>query len=196
MAVVVYGHCLMTSPSTSMAFPSHVTVTGEDRWIIPPTEQFKNNSYGGQLVHTSSILLGPQWLIELRWLWTDELSPTSCMWVHFPNGCPYYAWTAQSVHSDLVGSRAHACLAVTCTAHMAEWPASFTCHSGNIGTGGVEQRLREWNEYRQESQHRILHSGGKKSPAAPIGDRIRDVPMTSPASYHWPIYPHHPPQVV
>ena len=45
-------------------------------------------------------------------------SLVSCVWARLPDMFPYYAQTAQSAHSDFVGSRVYACLGVTCYLHF------------------------------------------------------------------------------
>ena len=42
-----------------------------------------------------------------------ECFSTSCIWAHFSDKFPHYAWTAMSAHSDFVWSRLCACLSVT-----------------------------------------------------------------------------------
>ena len=51
--------------------------------------------------------------------WDDCGSPlTSCVWAHFPDRFPQYAWTAKSAHSNFVGVKGYACLDVNCRLHF------------------------------------------------------------------------------
>ena len=48
----------------------------------------------------------------------DKHSLTSWMWAYFPDRFPHFVRTALSSHSNFVGSRVYACLAVTCNMHF------------------------------------------------------------------------------
>ena len=48
----------------------------------------------------------------------NECSLMSCMWAHFPDRFPHHTWTAQSVHSNSVGSWVYVWLGVTCHLHF------------------------------------------------------------------------------
>ena len=69
----------------------------------------------------------------------------SCVWRRFPDRFPHNAWTTQSAHSGLAGSRVYVCLAVTC--HLCVWQND----RGLSRTAGV---TRGWNRHRNRTQHR------------------------------------------
>ena len=64
----------------------------------------------------------------------------------FPARFPHYAWTAQSAHSDFVGSRVYAFLSVPCHLHfLSEWPGPFTCHCGNMEMERTPNKIQHRN---------------------------------------------------
>ena len=72
-----------------------------------------------QLVCTNSTLSGPTEVSVAQWAVTvDEHSMRSCVWVHFPDGFPHYAWPAQLASSEFLGSKGVVCLTVTCHQHF------------------------------------------------------------------------------
>ena len=98
-----------------------------------------------------------------------ECSLTSCVWGRFPARFPHYAWPAQSVHSDFVGSRS----SVICHVHF--WHScQFLLRATAVTRGGTDT---EW-----ESAHKV-NSLEENSPAAAAGTRTRNFSITSPALY-------------
>ena len=73
------------------------------------------------------------------------------------------------------GNRAHVCLAVTCHLHFRQNDLN-PLHATAVTPG--------WNGYRNERQHRKLTLDKKIPPAAPAGNRTRDLLITSPALRH------------
>ena len=57
--------------------------------------------------------------------------------------------------------------------------------------GGLSHAItvtRGWNGYRKKSAQKV-NSGEENYPASPAGYRNRELPITSPALYHWAITP-------
>ena len=75
---------------------------------------FFNSKWRSALVYQIHFLNQNQSTMAL-WaeMTVDEHFRMSCMWAHFPDRFPHYAWTAKSAHSNCGGSRVYACLGVT-----------------------------------------------------------------------------------
>ena len=88
-----------------------------------------------QLVCTNSTLSGPTDFSVAQWAVTvDEHSMRSCVWVHFPDGFPHYAWPALLASSEFVGSRGVYSV-FNCNlppAFLAEWQGSLTFYDANM----------------------------------------------------------------
>ena len=72
---------------------------------------------------------------DCEWMFPDQLRASS-----FLDRFPHYAWkTAESAHSDFVGSRVYACLGVTCHLHF--WQNDRSLLRATAATQG-------WNGHR------------------------------------------------
>ena len=93
------------------------------------------------------------------WVFPDDLRVSS-----FPDRFPHYACaTAESAHSDFVGSKVYACQGVTC--HLYFWQN--------------DRGLLRATAVTRESAHKV-DSGEENSPAAPARIRTRNLLITSP----------------
>ena len=124
--------------SLLVAFSSLVRILGECTTIHPQPVLF---SFSFLMVKISSCTLQflslcqDQSTVAQQAETSGQMFPDKLCVSSFPDRFPHYAWiAAKSAHSDFVGSRVYAYLGVTCyLTILAEWPGSFTCHSGNKG---------------------------------------------------------------
>ena len=73
-------------------------------WSFPPTFLFFK--WRSVCTHKFHFLGQDQFTVaQQAEMPVDKCSLMSCMWAQFPDSFPHYAWTAQSAHSDFVGSR-------------------------------------------------------------------------------------------
>ena len=77
------------------------------KWKSAPVHQFHSLGLDQSTVALPADMTG------------DERSMTSCVKARSPHTVPYHNWIAWSTHTDLVGTRVYACLAVTC--HLNFW---------------------------------------------------------------------------
>ena len=93
-------------------------------------------------MHTNSTFLArisPLWLTKLRRLWPSVSWQVVCELV-VPDRFSLYAWTAQSAHSDFVGSRVYVCLGVT--RHLHFWQNDWGLLRATVVTWG--RKDTEW----------------------------------------------------
>ena len=102
----------------------------------------------------------------------DRVFPDELRVSSLPDRFSHYAWTAvKSAHSDFVESKVYACLGVTC--HMNFWQNDRGLLSATAVTRG-------WNGHRiRVSTQSWLWR--RKSLAAPVRIRTRNLSITSPA---------------
>ena len=85
-------------------------------------------------------------------IWDDwgRMFPDKLCVSSFPDWFPYYAWIAQSAHSDFVGSWVSGCLGVTCRVHF--WKNDWGLLCATAVTRG-------WNGHRRRiSTHTRKHT--------------------------------------
>ena len=126
--------------------------------------------------HLFTPKISPKWLIEMRRLWTSIPWWVACK---FTSLIDFHTVPGHNKISPLRLRRVKGVWVLKISPPPAllekKWPGSFTCYCGNTGV----ELIPIWESAR------VVYSGEENSPTAPAGYRTRDLPITSPAPYHW-----------
>ena len=161
-----------------IAFSSHARILGGKGHFFPPSALFfflfLFLRWISACAHRFHFLGQDQSKVAQRAKTTvAECSLTSCVWARSPDRLPHYALTAQSAHSDFVGSRVYTCLSVTCHLHFWQNGRGLLCAT-------AVTRSETYTDWKSAQK---VNSGEEKSPAARVGTRTRNLSITSPALY-------------